>query len=182
MSSSSCDTRRLSGTFERFYDLPPGGVCDVDVGLTPRLATDAPAERGGELTGWSRWSEEPGDDRAAIVARADDGAGTTTWTLDDRRAVRAGPAPPGVGPPELDTLVVEAYVEAETLRYGTPDRDGYPVLRETPAQRRRCAQLTERAFATVLPRALTEARLVPRRRPPRADPDDEGPTPVDREY
>ena len=167
----------LVGFAEHAYDLPPGGVCGVQAGLSARVTADPPVERDGRLIGWSRW----GDDEAAILGRSDDGAGTTTWTLDQRRTARAGPAPPGIGPPELDTLVLDTYVEGTVDRYGAPGRDGYPVLAETRAQKRRCEELTDRAAATLVPRALDAARPERRARPPKPDPDDEAPTPVEPE-
>jgi hypothetical protein len=159
------------------YDLPPGALCAVELDVTAAIAADPPAERDGRLYERDDIEGQP------IAARTDDGAGTTTWLLEPRygaaKSVRAGPAPPAIGPPELDTLVVTAYVTSELDRFGAPDRDGYPLLETSREQERRCKALTARNAAALIPRALAEARPVERRRPPRPDPDDEAQIPLE---
>ena len=143
----------LTGTVEHLYDVPPGGTCAVQLGLSARLTAEPPAEE-------------------HDVRRSEIGYD----------AVRSEPAPPGVGPPELGHLVLVAHVEQQLDRWGAVTVDGYPPLQPTPAQQRRCDQLEARAAERLIPRALAEARPSARPRPPKADPDDEAPTPVDREY
>lgn len=147
---------RLPGTVERRYGKRPGGVCTVRLHLYSRLTATPPPERDGRLF------THPDDTKGMpILSRSADGAGTTTW-LGTARGVRAGPAPPGLGPPQLATLVVIGDVSEEAVRYGTPGRDGIPVLEPTRAQEVACTQAAAETARLNLPRALAGAQAARR--------------------
>ena len=152
---------RSPDAFAHRYDLSRGGTCTVEIFLSARLAADPPTEREGRLI---RPHEDP--DGARIASRSDDDAGTTTWLLARRRTaysgVRSGPAPPGAGPAELDTLIVSAFVAGMVERSGRRTSVGLRPKRVLAAQRRRCSRITATAADSALPRALASARLVPR--------------------
>jgi hypothetical protein len=171
----------MVGGSDYLYDLPPAGMCAVTLLIGATVAADGPTERDGRVY------DGPDDiDGRPIVRRTDDGAGTTTWLLEDQaglvKGIRSGPAPRGVGPPELDTLVVRGDFWSELERFGEPGRDGYPLLPTSRTQEARCSALTARNAAALIPRALAEARPAQRRRPPRPDPDDEAQLPLDPRY
>jgi hypothetical protein len=147
---------RLPGTVERLYGKRPGGVCTVRLHLYGRLTATPPPERDGRLF------THPDDTKGMpVLSRSADGAGTTTW-LGTARGVRAGPAPPGLGPPQLATLVVVGDVSEEVVRYGTPGRDGIPLLEPTRAQEVACTQAAAETARLHLPRALARAQAARR--------------------
>lgn len=173
---------RLDGAFEHTYELPPGGFCTVQVGVDARVAASGPVERDGRLLG------EDDEDGSPIDSRSSDGAGTTTWVLArapgaaGSGVVRSGPAPRGAGPHALDTLVVTGFVDAELERYGAVTADGFPPPRSpTAEQTRDCDAAGTRAAARLVPRAVASTVISVRPRPPRADPEDEAPTPIERD-
>ena len=169
----------LTGTVEERVEVPPGGVCNVEQGLVAGLRRDAPVERDGRLF----VGEDEFDSGMPIASRAVAPDGSVLWLspVEGRGAsgVRSGAAPPGLGPRELDTLVLEARVDSDLERYGRPTADGYPPLEPTRAQVAACRGHAEAAARRFLPRALEAAVPSPRPRPPVVDPDEEAPIPIE---
>jgi hypothetical protein len=177
----------LHGWVEHALWLPPGGRCELTLATAARLTATAPREEpAGRLATDPALDDDPdGRGRPVILARTTDPAtGTITYTIAPAKGgppstVTVSAAPAGLGPPALRHLVVSGDVERDIERFGAPTADGYPLQDPLPSQIQACeAAATELATSTV-PAVVAGARILPRAHPPRADPDDEGPIPVE---
>jgi hypothetical protein len=180
----------VPGAVEHSYDLPPGGLCRIRL-TTTALVTAAPPV---EMLGGTRLLLDPDDDHGGhgqyepkILERtAGHDPGTVTYKI-----LEPGPgaqpmlvslqrAPAGIAPAGLPWLVITTEAQiGDPARFGRPGADGYPVLDPLPAQARACEAAAARTAAVAPGRVLATATITTRPRPPRADPDDEAPLPVE---
>jgi hypothetical protein len=179
----------LQGSVEHYLSLPPGGLCELTLGASARLTATAPREEpAGHLDVNPALDDQPGGggDRPTILATTTDTAtNTITYTIvatatgASSSTLAVEPAPAGLGPPALSHLVVTAGVEQDLERFGTPTADGYPPQDPLAAQTQACDAAASALAASAAPAIVASARILPRAHPPKADPDDEGPIPVE---
>jgi hypothetical protein len=175
----------LPGAVDHVFDLPPGAACDVQASAGARVTSTGPRELPGGKLLVDPVAQDDGAAAATIAVRSGPAAdGAITYTLagvdgQPPSLVRVQPAPSGLAPAALGTLVVTAAAETDLQRFGQPGPDGYPLLDPLPAQVRACAAAARDTATALLPRMIATASISARPRPPRADPDDEAPTPVE---
>jgi hypothetical protein len=176
----------VHGSVQHDLSLPPGGHCMLTLGASATLTATAPREEpAGHFNDDPALNDDPdGRGRPVILARATDPDGTITYTIasavgEPPSTVAVRPAPAGAGPTALRYLVVSASVERDLERFGAPTVDGYPPEGPLPAQTQACAAAAHALATSAAAAMVASARILPRARPPKADPDDEGPIPVE---